>query len=64
MDYRTGEVCRDMRGTGGAVGGLGMEEWAGARVGRIMTGLSVNMEEAATRVGRARLGGALGSWKD
>ena len=53
-----------MRGTGGAVGGLGMEEWAGARVGQIMTGLSVNMEEAAPRVGRARLGGAWESWKD
>ena len=27
---RTGEVCRDISGTGGAVGGLGIEGWAGA----------------------------------
>lgn len=30
---KTGEVCRDIRGTGGAVGGLGMEGWAGAMGG-------------------------------
>lgn len=64
---KTGEVWSDIRGTGGCVGGLGIDGWGGAMGGNATTLVLIVLMTGAVpfiigleplNVGRAKPGGA------